>query len=231
MADATGTIKVADMDGALLDGWKSKNLPRAFSDAPTHARIRQRDYYEAVTIEGEMFLFNRRGDIADGFPLLLGVRPSGDVVSDGKQFVLVSEDGTILQITTSGKKVSENALARKTPKAVFRLVAASNGSDFVIVRSEQGFLTAFDKNGKQLFEINNPASDNLALSLYQTAGNHVLVVFDKDQNIFYACDLTGKLLIPQPLQATALPAVINQQKTVTFYVPDQTRLVSVSASF
>ncbi|HZY78571.1 MAG TPA: hypothetical protein VFE50_03545 [Cyclobacteriaceae bacterium] len=226
MADATGTIKVSDLDGALLDGWKSKNLPRAFSDAPTHVRIRQRDYYEAVTIEGEIFAFNRRGDIIDGFPLSLNVRPSGDVVSDGKQFVLVSEDGTMIQVSTSGKKVSENALMKKTPKAMFRLVASSTGDDFIVVKSEQGFLAAFDKNGKQLFEINNPASDNLQLRLT----NDVLVVFDRDQNIFYACDLTGKLLIPQPLQATGLPAVIAQQKALTFYVPDQTRLVSVSAS-
>jgi len=148
-------------------------------------------------------------------------------VSDGKQFALVSEDGTMLQISTAGKKVSENALMKKTPNAVFRLVADSNGDNFIVVKSEQGFLAAFDKNGKQLFEINNPASDNIQLRLT----NDVLVVFDKDQNIFYACNLTGKLLIPQPLQATALPAVITQQKTLNFYVPDQTRLVSVSATF
>jgi hypothetical protein len=234
MADASGTIMVCDMEGKPLDGWKSKNLPRAFSDAPTHVRIRQRDYYVAVTIEGEVFLFSRRGDIVSGFPLSLGIRPSGDVVVDGQQFVLVSEDGTMVQVNTSGKKVSENALLKKTPKAAFKLVAASNADNFVIVKSEQGFLTAFDKSGKQIFEINNPASDNLELSLYHTSDNRdVLVVFDKDQNLFYACDMTGKLLIPQPLQASARPVVTYQSnsKTLSFYVPDQTRLSLTSVSF
>jgi len=234
LADVTGTIKITDLEGALLDGWKSKNLPRAFSDAPAHTRIRQRDYFQAVTIEGEMFLFNRRGDIADGFPVSLGIRPSGDVVSDGKQFIVVSEDGTLVQVNTSGKKVSENALLKKTPKAVFRLVAASNDENFVIVKMDQGFLAAFDQSGKQIFEVNNPASENLSFSLYHTSDNRdVLMVFDKDQNLFYAVDRNGKMLIPQPLQATALPAVTYQQnsKTLNFWVPDQTRIVNVSAAF
>ncbi len=116
-----------------------------------------------------MFLFNRRGDIIDGFPRPLNINPSGDVVSDGKDMWLVSQDGTLIQISTSGKKLSENALIKKTPNAVFRLVAASNDDSFVVVKSEQGFLTAFDKSGKQLFEINNPASDNIEVSLYHVS--------------------------------------------------------------
>lgn len=234
MADPTGTIMVSDMDGKLLDGWKSKNLPRAFFDAPRHERIRQRDYYVAVTIEGEIFLFTRRGDIVDGFPLSLGIRPSGNVVVDGRQFVLVSGDGTMVQVNTSGKKVSENALLKKTPGAAFRLVGAVNADNFIVIKTEQGLLTAFDKAGKQVFEINNPASDNLDVSLYHTSDNRdVVVVFDKEQKLFYACDMNGKLLIPQPLQASALPAVTysSNSKTLNFYVPDQTRLTLVSASF
>jgi hypothetical protein len=234
LADITGTIKVTDLEGALLEGWKSKNLPRAFSDAPKHVRIRQRDYYHAVTIEGEMFLFNRRGDIIDGFPTALGIRPSGDVVCDGKQFIVVSDDGTVVHVNTSGKKVSENALPKKAPKAVFSLVASSNDDNYIIVKADQGFLGAFDQSGKQIFEINNPASDNLSFSLNRITGNRdVLIVFDREQNLFYACDMKGKMLIPQPLQASALPVVTYQQnsKTLNFWVPDQTKIVNVSATF
>jgi hypothetical protein len=222
------------MDGKPLDGWSSKNLPRAFADAPMHIRIRQRDYYEATTVQGDLFMFNRRGEISDGFPLTLNINPSGDVVSDGKNVVLVSQDGTMVQVNTNGKKISENALVKKTPNAMFRLVAASNDDNFVVVKTDQGFIAAFDRNGKQLFEINNPASDNIALSLYHVNdGQDALAIFDKDQNIFYACDLKGKLLVAQPVQATALPAVSYQSntKTLTFYVPDQTRLVTISAAF
>lgn len=233
MANAAGKIVVCDMEGKPLDGWTSKNLPRAFSDAPMHLRIRQRDYFEATTIQGDVFMFNRRGEIADGFPLSLNFNPSGDVVSDGKNLVIVSQDGTMVHVNTSGKKISENALVKKTANAVFRLVAASNDDNYVVVKSEQGFLTAFDKGGKQLFEINNPASDNLAVSLYHVSEDQdALVIFDKDQNIFYSCDLKGKMLIAQPVQATAPPVVSYQSgtKTLTFYVPDQTRLITISAT-
>jgi hypothetical protein len=234
MANAAGRITVCDMEGKPLEGWTSKNLPRGFSDTPMHFRIRQRDYYEATTVQGDVFLFNRRGDIVDGFPRSLNINPSGDVVSDGKDMWLVSQDGTLIQMSTSGKKLSENALIKKTPNAVFRLVAASNDDRFVVVKSEQGFLTAFDKSGKQLFEINNPASDNIEVSLYHvSASQDVLLVFDKDQNLFYACDLNGKMLIAQPLQASAIPAVSynTNSKALTFYVPDQSKLTAVSASF
>ncbi|MEJ0028963.1 MAG: hypothetical protein WDO15_00680 [Bacteroidota bacterium] len=232
MANATGKIVVCDMEGKPLEGWASKNLPRTFSDAPAHFRIRQRDYYEATTVQGDVFLFNRRADIADGFPLALNVIPSGDVVSDGKNIVLVSEDGTVFHVNTSGKKVSENALLKKTPKALFRLVASTNDDNFIIVKRDEGFIAGFDQNGKQLFELNNPASDNLQFSLYHAGDRDVLVVFDKDQNLFYACDLAGKMLIPQPLQATALPVMSYQpgSKTILFNVPDQTRLITVSAA-
>jgi len=234
MANAAGKITVCDMEGKPLEGWASKNLPRGFVDAPTHFRIRQRDYYEATTVQGDVFLFNRRAEIADGFPVALGINPSGDVVSDGKNLVLVSEDGTVVQISTSGKKVSEMALLKRTPNAAFRLVAAVNDDSFIVVKRDQGFIAGFDQSGKQLFEVNNPASDNLAFSLYHLGDKRdVLVVFDKDQNLFYACDLNGKMLIAQPLQATALPAVSYQPntKTINFSVPDQTRLVNISASF
>ncbi len=58
-------------------------------------------------------------------------------------------------------------------------------------------------------------------------------MFDKDQNLFYACDLNGKMLIAQPLQASAIPAVSynTNSKALTFYVPDQSKLTAVSASF
>ena len=234
MANAAGKIVVCDMEGKPLEGWTSKNLPRGFVDAPTHIRIRQRDYYEATTVQGDVFLFSRRAEIVDGFPVALGINPSGDVVSDGKNIVLVSTDGTLVKINTSGKKVSENALMKKTPQAAFRLVAASNDDTFVIIKSDHGFLAGFDQAGKQLFEINNPASENLSFALYHVADNRdVLVVFDKDQNLFYACDLQGKMLIAQPQQASGLPAVSYQSRTkmITFTVPDQTRLVNISAPF
>lgn len=234
IANAAGKIIVCDMDGKPLEGWSSKSLPRGFVDAPTHFRIRQRDYYEATTVQGDVFLFSRRAEIAEGFPVALGINPSGDVVSDGKNIVLVSTDGTVVQVNTSGKKVSENALMKRTPQASFKLVAASNDDSFVIVKSDQGFLAGFDQSGKQLFEINNPASENLQFALYHVADKRdVLVVFDKDQNLFFACDLNGKMLIAQPQQASALPAVSYQSstKTITFSVPDQTRLLNISASF
>jgi hypothetical protein len=234
MANATGKIVVCDLDGKPLEGWASKNLPRGFSDAPKHFRIRQRDYYEATTIQGDVFLFSRRAEIVDGFPLALNINPSGDVVSDGKNVVLVSRDGSLIQISPSGKKISENALMKRTPQALFTLVSANNADNFVIVKSDQGFLAGFDQSGKQLFEINNPGSENLEFALYHISdGRDVLVVFDKDQNLFYACDLAGKMLIAQPQQASALPAVSYQSntKTLTFSVPDQTRLVNISASF
>lgn len=231
LANAAGKITVVDLEGKPLEGWQSKSLPRGFVDAPQHFRLRQRDYYLAVTVQGDMFLFNRRSDIIDGFPLALNINPSGDVVSDGRQFVLVSRDGTMVQVNTSGKKTLENALFKKSPNAFFQLVASRNDDGFVIVKTEQGFITAFDRNGKQIFEINNPASDNLQLSLHHFDNGDVLVVFDKDQSLFYACDLKGKMLIPQPLQATGLPTVALQSGNLVFYVPDQSRLTTVSGSF
>ncbi|MEI9921216.1 MAG: hypothetical protein WDO14_20845 [Bacteroidota bacterium] len=232
MANTAGKIIVCDTEGKSLEGWEAKNLPRGFADAPTHFRIRQRDYYEATTVQGDVFLFSRRAEIVEGFPLALNVIPSGDVVSDGKNIVLVSEDGTVFQVNTSGKKVSENALLKKTPKALFRLVAATNDDNFIVVKREEGFITGFDQTGKQLFEVNNPASDNVQFSLYHAGDRDVLVVLDKDQNLFYACDLAGKMLVPQPLQATGLPVVSysSSSKTIIFNVPDQTRLITVSAT-
>lgn len=231
LANNAGKITVVDMEGKPLEGWTSKGLPRAFSDAPMHIRIRQRDYFEATTIQGDVFMFNRRGEITEGFPLALNMNPSGDVVSDGKNLILVSQNGSMVQVNTNGRKISENALFKKTPGATFRLVSATNDDKFVVVKSDQGFLAAFDKNGKQLFEINNPASENISVSLYHVNDKQdALMVFDKDQNIFFACDLTGKMLLAQPVQASALPVVSYQSGSLTFYVPDQSKLVTISAS-
>jgi hypothetical protein len=233
LANSSGKIVVCDLEGRPLEGWKLKSLPREFSDAPSHFRIRQRDYYVALTVHGDLFIFNRRGDINEGFPLSLGFTPLGDVASDGKNVFMVSNDGTLAQISTQGKRVSIEALPKKAANAAFRLVKAYNNDNFVVVKTEQGYIAAFDSSTKQLFEINNPASDNIEVVLYHTSDNRdVLAVFDKEQNLFYATDLAGKLLIPQPLQASAMPAMTYQQntKTITFYVPDQSRILNVSAT-
>lgn len=234
IANHDGDIMICDLNGRALEGWNPRKVNRDLADAPRHFRIRSRDYFGAITVAGEISLFNRRGDMMRNFPVKLNGTPSGTLFGDGTNIVAVSSDGKLMRIGTDGKLQDENALLRNNPAARFQLVATPDQSDFIVVRLDQGTLAGFNAGGSLLFETPNPASDQVKLAYHRFGkGSEVVAVFDADQKLFFALDAKGKMLIPQPLQADAMPQVYfnRTNKGIIFVIPFESSLSFVTASF
>ncbi len=234
IANHSGEIILCDLNARALEGWSPQKVSRDLADAPRHFRIRSRDYFGAITIGGDLYVFTRRGTLNKNFPLRTGIIPGGSLFADGSNVVIVSNEGRLMRISTDGKVQDDNALLKSTTNARFQLVATSDQSDFVVVRLDQGSIAAFSAGGTQLFDKPNPASERVAVHYHRFAkGKEVIVVFDKDQRLFYALDLNGKMLIPQPLPADTMPQVYYNRtsKGLIFCVSSDASMSFVTASF
>jgi hypothetical protein len=208
LADDRGDVLLIDKDANALAGWAPKSVGRRFVDAPDFHSIAGRDYFVALTIDGNLQLFNRRGESAAGFPVDTKLNPSGDVACDGKLISFVSELGVLVKYDHSSKRVIAEPLPKNTVEAAFKLVALEDETDFIVIRTERGNFTVFDSSGKQKFEIVNPLSDKIDVQYIHTAvGKGAIVVHDREQNLLFTTDMSGQLLIRQPVQATQSPAV------------------------
>jgi hypothetical protein len=216
LADARGDILLTDKDGNALPGWSPRAIGRRFVDAPDFHRISGRDYFVAMTIDGNLHLFNRRGEHAAGFPIETKLNPSGAVVCDGKLISFVSELGVLVKYDHHGKRVMEEPLSKNIVEAAFQLVALEDESDFIVIRIERGNLAVFDSSGKQRFEIVNPLSDKIEVQYITTGGDKAAVVVrDMEQNLLFTTDMSGQLLIHQPVQATQAPVADYDRESRT----------------
>jgi hypothetical protein len=208
LADKNGIIQVLDKEGRLLEGWEKKSLGQEFADAPTHYRIKQRDYYVAPTVRGDLYLFNRRGEAVTPSPLKLSFVPGGDVFCDGNLVSVVSEMGLLTKLTADGKKELEEPLMKNVSAASFELVASGDRQDFIVVRIERGNLAVFDSSGRLKFEIVNPLSDRIKVQYEKFRGNKgAIVLSDPEQNLACVFDMSGKMLVSRPVAATRPPVL------------------------
>jgi hypothetical protein len=208
LADDHGDVLLVDKEGKPLSGWSPKSIGRRFTDAPAFYRLGGRDCFLAVTVDGDIHLFNRRGETVPGFPVITKLIPKGDVACDGNAVSMVSEGGMLTRHDSKGKRVFEEPLPKSTVDAVFQLSASADKKDFIVTRTERGNLAVFDSEGKQRFEIVNPLSDKLEIQFLPLSRDKgAISVRDIEQNTLMAVDLSGRLLIRQPMAATQRPAV------------------------
>lgn len=213
IANERGDIWIYNKLGRALEGWNPKRNQMQLSLAPEHVRLAGRDYFKAVSRSGEVTLWNRRGEIETGFPLMTRLTPSGDFAAGGDHLFLVSSDGHFLKISINGKIIRDEVLLKNHSNARFGLCANAAGNDFLIYRVERGQLACFDSMGTLQFEMVNTLSENLLLKYFSFGGQQVLLAFDPEQQLFVLVDGKGKMLTQQPLESATMPGIVYSKST------------------
>lgn len=211
ITDEEGRIWMFDKQGQNLEGWRPRNAGGRLSAAARHYRIHGKDYMVTVRQDGQVMVFNRRGELLNGFPLNLDARPAGDIYLEsgagaaGSVFICVSREGIKTGFTTTGKIVSREPLLKTTVTDRFWLVAETNRRGYIIARQGPAKLSLLDENGKELvvndFTGNNPVS----VSYHNMGSGKIFyTVTDQHQDLVYVYDATGNLITASPLPFSAV---------------------------
>ncbi len=217
-------IFILDKSMQELEGWAPKKINNKIRFAPKHYRIGGKDYFIVVTDNGQLHVFNRRGDYENGFPVAINKNISGDYYLDQENSLaastiyFISTDGVVQKMTLDGKTTNESLV--RGNRSTFLLVVASGKPDFYFFRIDSDKIAVFDRKNQLVFERQNPGSQNLKPIVFKSADGVVyFCLYDQEQNLSYFFNSTGGTIINRPIESTLPPAFeVNQKsKQVSVY--------------
>ena len=211
VAGKSGKLWMFDKSGNNLDGWKPRDATESLFAAPRHYRIRGKDYIVSIRKDGNVHLFNRRGEILKNFPLNLNARPSGEYylesgnTSETTYFVVISRDGFRIKFTIDGKIHSRETLVKNTVDSNFSLVAEQDFKSYLILRQEPKQFTLFDDNLKQVVSSDFLGSNRARIHYLDFgAGKVYIAITDVDQELSFVYDGQGNLITPLPVESNSI---------------------------
>jgi len=220
ITDIKGNLYLTDKNTRLLEGWNPKVLGTKMFSSARHYRILGKDYFLAIQQNGTGNLMNRRGELARGFPMQLGFRPSGDfAINVGNSlsstyFTVVSSEGIGVQFGLDGQIRKREVLLKRSGSSQFKLTKSADESSFIFLRTDSGKIAIIDSGGKILFEVENPGSANWQLYYIENRlKERFYCLYDSQQNFSYVFDGAGSMILPQPIESTQLPTLFFDEKS------------------
>ncbi len=211
VAGKSGKLWMFDKAGNNLDGWKPLDSSESLFAAPRHYRIRGKDYIVSIRKDGNVHLFNRRGEPVKNFPINLNARPSGEYYLESGNtlettyFVVISRDGFRIKFTIDGKINSRETLVKNTVDSNFSLIAEQDFKSYLILRQEPKLFTLFDDNLKQVVASDFLGSNRARLHYMDFgAGKVHIAITDVDQELSFVYDGQGNLITPLPVESNGI---------------------------
>jgi hypothetical protein len=156
--DALGNLYMFDTRGSAIPGWQPRRMDYRLAATPQHVRVGGRDVILVLLENGYVYALNAKGETYPGFPFSLRVPITSEGVirvgADLRRSVMtvVSRYGEVVEFNLQGQVVNREQLPRPSKSAMFDLVPDAGGRSYIIVRQDQGKVTAFDQDLKELFE-------------------------------------------------------------------------------
>jgi len=205
IANTQGNIYLKDKHYQPLPNWNPKALRKSFADTPLHLRVQGKDYFLILQTNGTLQALNRKGESYPGFPVKLAVRTHNPLlVRQGKttnetSLTVLTDAGKRTDLNLAGKIQEEVQLDRPHDTSRFTLCPSyTTRRQYVILRQDRDNATIMDAEGNLLFELQHEAQD-LLLQYYHFSDNYQFYVLtDKDKQLTYLYDHTGKLLHDVP---------------------------------
>ncbi|BDD11136.1 hypothetical protein FUAX_35680 [Fulvitalea axinellae] len=210
VSDTKGNIRFIDLGGSELKGWNPKKMRRRLLFAPKHIKVRRRDYILVALQNGEIHLFNRKGQEYKGFPVDLDApMAKGFFLDEGSDYAstnltFITLKGQLNTISLSGRRVRQEQYYKPDKHSFFELCPDVTGSSYLILRRDIKGLSVLDDEQNPLFEkgyINAPESQ---VKYYRFDADHeIIAVTDPVQEFIYLFDRKGNLISGVPLQGSS----------------------------
>lgn len=217
-------VFILDKDGKELEGWSPNHFSFSIKDKPKHYRIGGKDYFLMLSVDGFIYLVNRKGDVEKKIPLTFKSH-SGDYVLEigtslATSFIqYVSIDGVVYTQSLDGKNSSqENLIKGKGSKFLMKQTFVGT-PDFFCFRVDTDKIAVFDKQQHLIIEKQNPASSQLVPSVVRLSDKTVVFCFyDLEQKLFFLYDQLGNLIGNRPIESTRTPIFGSDSKGKKFVV-------------
>ena len=227
--EENGQLWMYDKSGNNLEGWGPRDVEGDLMAPPRHYRIKGKDYIIAITKEGLVHLYNRRGELLPGFPLDIQGTPMGDYFLEmgadigSTFFVIITRDGYRVRFNPQGKVQNRETLLRAYVGAQFELIAEKSAKSYLVMQHDRRQLTISDPSGKKILvhDYNNAKSNGVKYYQYG-GGKSFISLTDPVQELSYVFDGNGTLLTTPPLQSTAIELrMANSEQSYVFFIHDK----------
>ena len=195
-------------NGDALEGWDPKNIGSNLAVKPAHHRVAGvGDQMLALSQGGELYFFNRRGEVMLDSPIKLGEGQTSDYIiiergnASSSRFVTVTKEGEVVNVNFQGEMAYRNQLLRPDPESQFYLIKDQKEDRFVYVVHEFNKITVMNAEYEVLFDY-NIFSENLKFQLFSFgADQNIFVLVDPVQEFTYLFDLKGSFLNTLPISS------------------------------
>ncbi|MBS9522616.1 hypothetical protein KI659_01190 [Litoribacter alkaliphilus] len=205
-SSTSGGLYLFDKHGEILDGWSPRNTSGPLSSKPAHHTIpAMGDFMVALNQNGQLHMFNRKGESQFGEPLQLGSGVNTNYVlqqrgrTSESQLVTVTDEGEVIRVNFKGEFTDRKQLLRPDRSSSFHLVKDQAADRYLFVVHDYNKVTVMDTETNVLFE-KNLSSPELKFQLFSFGGDkNIFVVIDGNQEFIYLYNLKGELLNTKPL--------------------------------
>lgn len=211
ITEEDGKLSMYDKMGKNLEGWTPLEVGGPLFAPARHHRIRARDFIVAIRRDGKAFVYNRRGELAKGFPIDLQGTPMGDYVLEMGQgvadswFVVVTRDGYRVRFNAEGKILHRESLLRAYVGSQFSLIPEKSHKSYLVVQHDRRQLTVSDANGRRIISNNYIDIGDGGVQYYQfSGGRRFICLTDRVQQMSYVFNDAGDLLTSPPLESVGM---------------------------
>ena len=212
-----GNLYLIDKSGEKLEGWNPNRIGAKTIGAPAHYRVPGKgDYMVALTENGALQLFNRRGESQAGSSIKLGESFTSGLISwrDPKsrssQLVGITANGEVIHSNFNGEIGYRNQLVKEDRDSEFLLVPDQKQNDFVFISRQYNEVSVLDRSEKTLFST-RVSDENLIYQYFDFGSDRQLfAITDLNQGFCYLYDLSGNLQTTMPLESTGTIQITYQ---------------------
>lgn len=213
LADEMGDLYLLDKQGNLLEGWDPKRTTGRLAEKPAHHRVPGvGDVLLSLHENGNLEMFNRRGESRTGQPIRLGdgISTAFGLTERGAaaaQVVTVNDAGEVVSVNFRGELTYRSQLLRPDRETRFHVVNNQNRDDFLIVLHEFNKVSVLNTNESPLFDYSILSEDLIFQWFSFGYEKDVFVIVDRVQEFVYLFDLKGNLLSAKPMEGRDLISV------------------------
>ncbi|WP_291787290.1 hypothetical protein [Cecembia sp.] len=206
LGTTTGKLILLDKNGTALEGWNPNQIRGPLAVKPAHHRIAGvGDRMVALSANGELYFFNRRGEVEPGSPIRLGDGLSTEYIllergsARDSRLVTITKEGEVVQVNLRGELAYRNQLLRPDRESRFHLIKDQKEDRYLFVVYEYNKVTVLSNEFKPLFTV-DIFSQELKFQFFSFGTDkNIFVITDKNQEFIYLYNLEGVLLNTLPI--------------------------------
>jgi hypothetical protein len=199
-----GNLWLLDKAGKPLEGWNPLTLGETSIGSPFHVRVSGKgDYMVALGSSGKIHLFNRRGEIQAGSPVVLKEKLRSPLVinktTTPPTLAAITDGGEVSTITFSGETQKTSQFLKTNRDDRFTYLPDQKGSSYLILLQQFNKIQFLSEQEKSLLTV--PISIGKAWVGYFNFGpdRKLIAVTDLEKKMGYLYDLSGNLVISSPM--------------------------------